>query len=859
MPDRAEIARRVERAEKFLQKGKPENALEEYLGALQEDPENDSIRQMAADISLSLNRVADAALLLGQLFERQVAVGDATRASLTYKKLARYVNPSSEQKLRFAQILENSNRRLALETYESALKELTARGEKKEQLAVLKRIVALEPGLQNFLRLGEAASQQGDGKGAAAAFLRAAELTVEAGGGAAAFFERAYAEDPTNPKVALSYGNSLLEQGEIGAAIFILEPFVHAGQVSTELREIYARALMAANRWADAEPHVWALFEQNPTRIHQVAMLIGSMLDSEADGDAIALARKLEQHHRRRGERRAFVTLMQDIIASHRASAEMLELMVELFNASNRESDYCQTLLRLYDMYFKAANFEKAGECLDRAAEVDPYEPGHQKRLEQLRGKISDQRYKVIAARFTGVTKGPEPAAKSPEPTLGGATLQDLMLQAEILVQYGMRSKAIERLQRIQELFPQEEERNQDLQRLFLSAGMTPRYGAGSAAPVPPASSAAASPAQTAGPAAPFVPAAAQEQGSDVTQLQRIAEITRKVNRQSNLNAVLSTTVNEIGSQWKASRCIAALRKPGQSPAAVQQYCENGTVPAPASALAKLVVTLHDLATAKGSLNLVDAMGTADLQGIRETLGDLNITSVLALPLSDGQEQTGVLLLTQDRTRGFHSSDVVVLRTIGEQVAIALNNVGLRRLVHNLSVTDESSGLLTRSSYLDLLQAETRRGLQQGTPLTLLLMRFGKDTALTKELGEQAVEETMQQIGKILSAHIRQNDLAFRYDLTTVAIILGETALKEGLMAVEKLRRLLTQIHFPGKEEPVNFYAGLAESVMRPGFDAVDIVTEVINRAEAALESARMQGMGQVATLEPSIASAAVA
>ena len=31
------------------------------------------------------------------------------------------------------------------------------------------------------------------------------------------------------------------------------------------------------------------------------------------------------------------------------------------------------------------------------------------------------------------------------------------MLQAEILVQYGMRGKAIERLQRIQELFPHEE------------------------------------------------------------------------------------------------------------------------------------------------------------------------------------------------------------------------------------------------------------------------------------------------------------------------------------------------------------------------------------------------------------------
>ena len=59
---------------------------------------------------------------------------------------------------------------------------------------------------------------------------------------------------------------------------------------------------------------------------------------------------------------------------------------------------------------------------------------------------------------------------------LGAAALQDLMLQAEILVQYGMRSKAIERLQRIQQLFPREEERNQDLQQLYLAAGMTPHY-----------------------------------------------------------------------------------------------------------------------------------------------------------------------------------------------------------------------------------------------------------------------------------------------------------------------------------------------------------------------------------------------
>jgi uncharacterized protein HemY len=86
--DRAELMRRVERAEKLLQKGKTAEALEEYLLVLKDDPENDVVRQLSADLCLSLSRNKEAVQLLGDLFERQVSAGDATRASLTYKKLA---------------------------------------------------------------------------------------------------------------------------------------------------------------------------------------------------------------------------------------------------------------------------------------------------------------------------------------------------------------------------------------------------------------------------------------------------------------------------------------------------------------------------------------------------------------------------------------------------------------------------------------------------------------------------------------------------------------------------------------------------------------------------------------------------
>lgn len=852
MPDRSEIAKRVAQAEKLLQKGKTGDALDEYLQILLEDPENDNVRSMAADLCLSLNRTNEAVALLGDLFERQVGTGEATRASLTYKKLARHGNPTWQQKFRFGQLLENSNKKLAVGTYENALDDLTKQRKKGEALQILTRIVTLEPTQANFLRFGELSSELGDRQASAAAFLRVAELAEASGHDAAQYFERAYSEDPSDMRIGLAYGRSLLAQGQVGAAIFIFEPHVMAGNAPMEMRDSYAQALLAANRLTEAEPLVWQLFEQNPGRLPQVVALIGAMVDAGQDTEAVSVARKLEQFQRKRGERRAFVAMMQDLTAEHRASPEMLEFLSELFNSSNRESDYSQTLLKLFDLYVSTGNFTKAAECLDRAADVDPYERGHQRRLESLQGKIDDGKYNVIASRLSQLNKSvPTPIRE--EPTLGAAALQDLMLQAEILVQYGMRSKAVERLQRIQELFPREEEKNEELQRLYLAAGMSPRY-AGSA-PVPQAQ-APAPPV-----AAPVAPAAAAPLTSDgdVSSFTKVAEITRKLYHQNNATSVLSTTANEMGMQWKITRCVAAMRKPGLPPSALQEFRVDGMPAGDNAALAAVVAACQDLCVERGTVNVQDALAAPELQGVRRQLAELSATSLLALPLSEGDDHIGVLLFLQKSPRTWNPGEIVVLKTLAEQVVIALNNAGLRRLVRNLSVTDEKSGLLKRASYLDLVLAETQRAMQQATTLTILLMHFGRSSALIKEFGEPAVDAMMEQVGHLFTANIRQNDIAFRYENTTVAVILGETPEKDAMLAVEKLRKLIADVRLPGKDQPVAFTAGLAEAVMKPGYDPVDVVTEVINRAEQALHDALAQGAGSVVALAAAQAAAAVA
>src|SRR5579859_458403 len=56
----ADIAKYIEKADKYLQRGKAEDALAELKNALDEEPENILVRERACDICISLNRQREA-------------------------------------------------------------------------------------------------------------------------------------------------------------------------------------------------------------------------------------------------------------------------------------------------------------------------------------------------------------------------------------------------------------------------------------------------------------------------------------------------------------------------------------------------------------------------------------------------------------------------------------------------------------------------------------------------------------------------------------------------------------------------------------------------------------------------------
>ncbi|HEY6250009.1 MAG TPA: diguanylate cyclase, partial [Candidatus Angelobacter sp.] len=251
---------------------------------------------------------------------------------------------------------------------------------------------------------------------------------------------------------------------------------------------------------------------------------------------------------------------------------------------------------------------------------------------------------------------------------------------------------------------------------------------------------------------------------------------------------------------------------------------------------------------ANGVVNLSGS--ASELDPVREHIQGLNIQSILAVPLMDGGEQAGLLILEQCEPRQWRQTDIIVLRTIAEQMVLAVSNARLRSLMKTLAVTDEKSGLLKRSSYLDVLLSEVRRSLQQQTPLTLMLLHFGKASVLIKEVGEPALESMMQQIGQTLCSHVRQNDVAVRYDKTSIALLLSDTDSKNAFLVVDKMKKVLSPNKIPGTDRTPPITVGIAEAVLQPHFDSVDIVTEVINRVESALDIARSEGGNRAHAVE---------
>ena len=531
------------------------------------------------------------------------------------------------------------------------------------------------------------------------------------------------------------------------------------------------------------------------------------------------------------GKRNEFLKIMEKVYETDESNLEVLEVLSNLYNEMNKEDGLRRSLSRLFNLYLASENYRKAGDTLERILDVDPYGEGHYDRLVNLEGHIDSIWYKNILSRMQPPSSGRTSPATSAAAAATEKTesLEDLLVEGEMYHQYQLSAKLAETLEKIDRLFPGADEKNQRVRDLYEAAGYTPKFKA-------PAAAAATAPRTDA-----TSPGVASFQSLD--DLRKISEITANIYRESTPQGVLQVAVNEIGRAMNASRCWGAVGSPDRPPVLTAEYCSPLASPSDPAAAMKLFAFLMGQATSSpDGWSLENVAQAPLLSAVTAEIQKLGIRSLQALPLIDKDAAAGLLLLEQcEAPRTWSPGESLLLKAIATQVVIAINNTKLRRLVRSLAGTDPETGLLPRSAYLECLLSEARRSKDQSQPLSVCLLEPENPHALMKSLGDAGVQRFVLQVGKALTPALRQNDISIRYSPLSVVVVFPDTALPQAGLAVEKVRRALAQVRVNGAEA-TNFCAAVCDVPLGPNFDAVDGVTEVINRLEVSLDRAHKEG-----------------
>src|SRR6266568_6823403 len=139
----ADASKLTERAEKFLEKGKPEAALAEFRAAIELQPDNEAVLQRASDLALSIGKLGLATEMLRRLFAMAVENKQLSNSALVFRKLQRMKALDPEVVYRYAELCESTSRKDAAEAYRITFPEFQRLGDPRRALECMNQVVRL--------------------------------------------------------------------------------------------------------------------------------------------------------------------------------------------------------------------------------------------------------------------------------------------------------------------------------------------------------------------------------------------------------------------------------------------------------------------------------------------------------------------------------------------------------------------------------------------------------------------------------------------------------------------------------------------------------------------------------------------
>jgi diguanylate cyclase (GGDEF)-like protein len=327
-----------------------------------------------------------------------------------------------------------------------------------------------------------------------------------------------------------------------------------------------------------------------------------------------------------------------------------------------------------------------------------------------------------------------------------------------------------------------------------------------------------------------------QEQASREIAVNRIATAIRE---SLELGVILQKTVDEVGTALNVASC--ALRVEGETGQQGLNYFYFGESLEGATSLQRKTVEEFDLHCTGLTQHPERIVHDADA----ETETDEAVLPSASVPLIFHERVTGVLQVTAaDPSRVWDENEILLLRTVANQVAVAVNHASLFAQIQQQALTDALTGCYNRRSFEMQLDREMQVSKRQQQPVSLIMLDLDRFKQLNDSAGHDAGDAALRKLAECFKQELRGVDSAARFGGDEFAVILPQAYADGAQMVAERLRQRIAEIHIPGFG---NLSASLGIATYpSQGPSRADLVIA----ADAALYSAKRAGRNCVCISE---------
>lgn len=213
----------------------------------------------------------------------------------------------------------------------------------------------------------------------------------------------------------------------------------------------------------------------------------------------------------------------------------------------------------------------------------------------------------------------------------------------------------------------------------------------------------------------------------------------------------------------------------------------------------------------------------------------------------DGRFIGLLLVRSDDMSRVWADNESLLLHTVADQLAVAVNQAHLFAQMQQQALTDSLTGCYNRRQFELQLERDLHLAIRMRQPLSLIMLDLDNFKHINDQAGHEAGDVALRMLADNLRAELRAVDTAARFGGDEFVIILPQANAEGAMLVAERLRKRVEQMEVPGFGQVTSSF-GVATFPNHASCRDTLVVA-----ADRALYNSKNAGRNRITVIEPAL------